>query len=360
MESDRITVSLSEDSFQVNPGNQVEAVITVQNTGEIVDVLAIEIDGLDETWVELSVNRSSLFPGDQYTSVVTLSPPKESSAFAKTYPFSIIVKAQKHPSHSTIVPANLEVLPFYGFQLSMEPPRYTGVNGRYTVTISNTGNSQITVLLNGNSPDEECQFQFDDVSVQVPPGEKLDVGLTVTPGQRPLRGNPKVYGFEVTASPTEDSLSPLAVSGELAATPRLSRWTILAIAAAVLSVVFVVALVVVLLVTNGTTFRGNFELGPGEDITFPLEDTPDLSSANVKVTANWDGAAPALDVTLLAPESGDSPSETEALSSSSSHDFIISELERNRGIIGWKINVRNDDSQGAAKGDLTWEISKAD
>ena len=60
MTTDIVRVAVDQDSLQVNPGEQVETVITVQNLGVAVGVFSIEVEGLDPSWYWLS--SSSISP----------------------------------------------------------------------------------------------------------------------------------------------------------------------------------------------------------------------------------------------------------------------------------------------------------
>ena len=65
--------------------------VNVRNSSKTVDVLSIEVQGLDPSWFDLSVGSASLFPEDHFESTLSLTPPRQSDAMAQTYPFSIVV-----------------------------------------------------------------------------------------------------------------------------------------------------------------------------------------------------------------------------------------------------------------------------
>ena len=211
---------MAPDNFRVEPGETAEVVVTVQNAAHVVDSFLFEVDGLDSSWFNLSVSNRSLMPQDEGTSTLTVSPPKSSTSIANTYPFTVKVTSRKDPTEETVVAGNLEVLPYYSYGLDLHPQRFSGSTGFYTLSITNTGNHELAFTLSGRDPEELCEFFFDQ-QPRVPPGEKADVDLMVEPGQRPLRGRPKLYNFTVTATPDQAAVEPTTIPGGLEATPRI-------------------------------------------------------------------------------------------------------------------------------------------
>lgn len=137
--ADIIRVAITEESVQVTPGESATIGITIQNASNVVDVLYIEVEGLDPSWYQLSVVQSSLFPGDQASGTLTLAPPKTSDAVAKNYPFTLKTTSQKDSTQVTSQAVALEVQPFYSFEMDLHPQKATGANGSYKLKIKNTG-----------------------------------------------------------------------------------------------------------------------------------------------------------------------------------------------------------------------------
>ena len=223
MTTDTVRVAANQESLQVNPGEQVETVITIQNLGVAVGVFSIEVEGLDPSWYWLSSSSISLFPGDSTTAGLTVSPPKFSGSLAQTYPFTVKVTSQRDESEQASVSLSLEVLPFYELLVDMTPQRVTGRRGIHTLTITNTGNTSLSFDIEGRDPESLCHFSFNPETPTVPPGEILSVEVTVD-GKRPLRGMPKVYQYNLTVAPREGALEPTVVLGELEVPPRLPAW----------------------------------------------------------------------------------------------------------------------------------------
>ncbi len=244
--ADFIRVTLTPDRLQLAPGDATQAEVTFQNASTVVDVFTLEVLGLDQSWFKLSSSSASLFPGDSATSVLSISVPRSSAALAGAYPFKVRVSSRKGPSQETTVEGSLEVLPFYSYEMSLRPQKVAGAVGSFTLGITNEGNAELSIGLEGSDPEGLCRFSFEPRRPRVAPGQKLDVKVTVEPGVRPWRGQPRKYSLTFTAYPAQGTAQESALYGELEATPRLPRWAIPVAAGCVVALVAIVALVVLL------------------------------------------------------------------------------------------------------------------
>ena len=126
--TDFAQVSVTPYYLTIVPAEQCKASIFIQNSSNVVDVITVEVLGLDDSWVEISVASVSLFPGDSGTSDLTISVPKSSSSTAGTYPFAVKVASRKDPSTNVEVACSLEVEPFYAVSSEMHPQQLTGAS----------------------------------------------------------------------------------------------------------------------------------------------------------------------------------------------------------------------------------------
>ena len=151
--SDLIGVTLNPEGLRVTPGDELRAVIEVQNAGRVVDAYSIEVQGLDPAWYSLGAPEVSLFPGDSETVDIVLRSPIGSDAAAGSYELTIRVTSSVSPSEETTVRTTLEVEPVYAFEPRVRPERVTGAVGAYSLTIANTGNAELTIDLEGSDPE---------------------------------------------------------------------------------------------------------------------------------------------------------------------------------------------------------------
>ena len=109
----------------VDPGEKIELTIAVRNASGQIDNFDIRVEGL--MWYELSVAASRLLPrmdptvqgarqgGDRFESILTISPPQDSTAPAKSYSFGI--KVSRSLGQTCTVPVEVIVSPYYNFEL---------------------------------------------------------------------------------------------------------------------------------------------------------------------------------------------------------------------------------------------------
>ncbi len=258
--ADSVAVTVNQESFVVNPGEAVEAVITVQNLGIAVGVFSIEVEGIDASWYTLSSNSVSLFPGDRASASLVISPPRASSALARTYRVTVNVVSQKDATQQAKVGLSLDVLSFHAFSAELRPQHSRGPRGSHVLSITNTGNASLGFELRGQDPEGLCRFAFDPQSPQVPPGGTLEVHAMVR-GKRPLTGAPKTYRYMLTATPLAGVAPPVTVPGEMEVPAWLPRWVLRA-AAVALVVVAVVLVVWRLFIYKPPVAVAEFELSP--------------------------------------------------------------------------------------------------
>ncbi len=177
-----LTVRVDPASLDVIPGESVEATVSVQNLGDIVDVFTLEVDGIDPSWVTLSTDSMSLFPGDEADSKLTVSIPRSSDAVSGVVAFAVKVTSRKDPSAAVDASCELNIAPFYSLQAAITPRRTTGPLGRFSISVQNSGNTDLPVFLEGNDPEERCRFSFEPRTLTVPPGSKRDAAVVVEPG----------------------------------------------------------------------------------------------------------------------------------------------------------------------------------
>lgn len=238
---DNIDLKLSQTELRTKLGQEVELEVTVRNLSEIVDVFLVDVEGVDVSWHELSVESSSLFPGDTFRSILTFNVPEESGAIAKTYPFTVIARSRKDSDVRETVACSLVIQASYDFAASVSPQIVEGEVGTYTITINNESNAPVTFGLRGTDPEGLCTFSFNPSSPTVAPEQTSEVRVTVTTTNRPLRGPNKPHSFSIEVSPEESDLTAIPLSGTLNVPPRLPGW---AIPVGVVAIVAVIAIIV--------------------------------------------------------------------------------------------------------------------
>jgi len=214
-------VNLAEVNLRATPGGHVQTAVNVHNNSQSVDVFSIDVSGLADSWYELSVTSASLFPGDNLVSILTISPPQNSTAVAKTYPFHVRVQSQQSPDQVITLSATLLVDPFYSFSAALTRRGRVKASNSFTVGVSNDSNIDLTFQLGGEDSIGNLRYQFDAERQTVPPGVKRDVGLIVEPVARPLCGPRSLRDFKVRVSTEQGGVGPFLAPGRMEIVPRI-------------------------------------------------------------------------------------------------------------------------------------------
>jgi hypothetical protein len=239
--SDRIKVSLAPSMLVANAGGEaVEAMITVQNLGDIVDRFSFHIDGLDPSWFTLSESSVSLFPNDSGQVHIKFQVPKKEGIKAGTYPFGLRLASDSNPEEYSTVQGALEVSPVAESHLDMSPRRVeTRKNADYRITLVNSGVADVTFGLGARDTEEGCRFWFTPDNPTVPAWETAVVKLTGQPKKRPWIGENKRYDFTVTVN-IQGKSDIKSLNGELIYRPR---WRSLSPLWRVLKIVLIIAVI---------------------------------------------------------------------------------------------------------------------
>ena len=229
------------ETLEAEPGQEIETSISIQNLGVAVGVFSIAIDGLDPTWYRLSTNNVSLFPGDQTTVTLTVAPPRLGTSLAGTYDFQCKVTSQKEDEEEQSIHLSLVVRPFFEFLIDYSPQRARGARAAHTLSITNSGNSELGFELSGRDTDGLCQFSFEPEAPVVAPSATLEVPVVVR-GKRPLRGAPVQYQYEVTATPVDGVAEASSRPGFLEVPARIPAWIFRAATLAAVVIVLGIAI----------------------------------------------------------------------------------------------------------------------
>lgn len=219
--SDRIKAKLTPSEFEVEAGGEpVEASITAQNLGDIVDRFSLSLDGLDPSWFSFSESGVSLFPGDSAQVKIRFEVPKKEGIKSGAYPFKLRVTSGSDPEEYSAVPGSLEVSPIAEFHLDMSPKSVETRNkAKYKVTLANSGISDLTFNLKARDTEQGCIFKFTPENPVVPAWETKVIKLVGQPRKRPWIGENKTYHFTLTAN-IADKADSKSIDGELTYRPR--------------------------------------------------------------------------------------------------------------------------------------------
>ena len=356
MVSPLIDISISQDVFHLGGAESAEATITIRNTNDIVDVLTLAVEDLDENWYEISADRASLFPGDQFTSVLKITPPRSTDAASGEYAFAIHVTSQKVPDEESRLYATLRLASYFEYEA-----RIVANNGgtariaHFEISMTNTGNAPMVATLSGTSDGVGCEISFEPQSLEAEPGKTASSTMTVRATDQPLRGGTITHSISATVSPTADVLEPTVLSALLNVPPRLPKWAPLAIIMGAVAVVAILGgLIAAVIISGDTTYRAALNLPAGQDVSFDLN-PPEAGRATLSLSVDWQDGPSSIQVILIDPNgSGQQPRN---VGRSELDKFQINEVGGESGLDGWIVNIKNLDQEADALGSASWSFS---
>lgn len=214
-----IGVSLASPSQPIAAGSPTTATVNVQNRGNVVDELTIRIVDLPEGWARVSRPTLSLVPGARDEITVVIQTPKDSSAAAGDYPFSVAVTSKANGREVRAL-GRLTIQAFEGFSLALDPWR---AKKDFHVKVGNNGNIAITVALAATDEAREFEYNFGSELVELAPGETKSISLAVKKKGQKLLGPTVNRPFKVEARQGASG-APVTADGQLILKPPLEPY----------------------------------------------------------------------------------------------------------------------------------------
>jgi hypothetical protein len=243
-----LLVDITPSKIEVEPGaTPAEAVVVIQNLGDLVEQYTVEVIGLDSDWYTAPVASVGLFPQDRDQVRVTFHPPKRPGLRAGAYHFKVRVRSRSGGTERT-AEGVLDVRGYAVFRLDMAPRRQKARGkGQFKIQLSNSGTADTRVALTAADNEEKCRFRFgSEDAVLIPAAGKIDVPLTVIPKRRPWFGQDATHAFTVNARPDGSRGEPQTVQGSYVYQPFMKSLAWLR--------KLVIALVVILLLLVGINY----------------------------------------------------------------------------------------------------------
>lgn len=225
--------TLEPHSLEVDPGGVATCMVTVRNTGSVVDELVFSVLGPAGEWADVQPPSVSLFPGAEGTATVRFRPPRDAGTRSGRIPFGLRVASREDPPGSVVEEGTITVSSYGANTAELLPRTARGRRGAsYEIAVDNRGNSERTIRFAPVDPAEALRFALNPPEVVVPPGSASFVRLRVRPKQSFMRGQPKTLPFSVAVQPEGDA--PIALDGTYLQEALFPKWilpALLAIAA---------------------------------------------------------------------------------------------------------------------------------
>ena len=257
-DADLPVLSLESTALKAEAGGQAQTTLTLRNPGHLVESFRLDVVGLDDGWWQVHPPELALYPGEDATAVVVLTPPAAARAPERPLPFGVRAISTLDPSRGVVEEGDLEIGRVFDLQSSISPVTSRARwSARHTITFANWGNSPVRLKLTATDKDGRLGFQLNPDAVVVPVGGRATARLRVRPSDPFLRGTPvhlpfQVRGEQPGAAPAgprsvaqragvPDPTQPV-VDGAVLHGPILSRGVVFALIAVVAALAAALAL----------------------------------------------------------------------------------------------------------------------
>lgn len=230
-----VGITLLPTRLTVEPGQRADMQIAIVNQGVHVDHFRLEMGGIPAGWIHISNNNLQLLPGNQGYLLLTIAPPRDSTAKAGIHDCHLVVTPVSYPAQAAKVTTELEILPFVNIAADLHPEQIRN-KGICQFTLNNQGNVTTRCAISGRDPAEEIVFNDQTESyhteVEVPAGASLTTPIPIAPKKRPWLGSSRLMPFELVAQPlaTPQPQPDLTRRGQLNVQPRIPLWLLILLA----------------------------------------------------------------------------------------------------------------------------------
>jgi hypothetical protein len=247
-----LQIELSPAQIEVEPGaTPVEATVTLQNLGNVVEQYTADVVGLDPEWFTAPVASVALFPQDRDQLRITFHPPKRTGIKAGTYPFKVVIRARSGAQEES-VDGVLDVRGFAVYRLDLVPRRQTARTGKFKLQVVNTGTADVNLVLDGRDQDDGCEFKLaNNDAPRVRAGATVDLPVVVRPKKRPWVGPDQTYDFTLSARPQDARGDAQTVTGQFTYHPFMRSWALLRRIGLIFGILFLLLLLFEILAAMG-------------------------------------------------------------------------------------------------------------
>ena len=203
--------------------------LTVVNRGTATDRYEVEVEGIDPEWRFVPVPTFAVEPGESRSEKLFLKPPRLPESVAGSYPFVVRVRSLES-GESRNAQALLKLLPFHHVTMEISPKKGvvspTTRRNDFRLSLVNLGNSEHTLQLSAQDPDDRCAYEFEQDQVALGAGQGKEVEMVADPKQRSLLSSGRLIGFSVFARSLNERTVTATVQAQLEQRSLLSPATL--------------------------------------------------------------------------------------------------------------------------------------
>lgn len=195
---------LRTEQLEIDPGHAAETVLTVHNTGSIVEQFSVSVIGEAAEWSTVEPSALSLFPNTQQDVTVTFRAPREWHIAPGSVPFGVKVVPANDPEGSVVEEGALALAPYQDVEAELLPAVATGkLKGKLGIAIDSKSNVPVPATLRGRDPSDTLVIDLKPRTVVLQPGTTTFAKMTIVPRKRYLRGPQKQARFKIAVEPDE-------------------------------------------------------------------------------------------------------------------------------------------------------------
>lgn len=220
-----VRADVARSEIEVERGKHSSVAVEVTNVDDVIRSYQVSVLGLDREWIAVDHDVLDLFPGERRQVELSFRLPEDFPAGRRRVAVEISdarrgVEGDDRNRGAVMVGFDLVLAVREAIELTIEPVSQTiGKTGSFVLSLHNTGNTTLDVVLAADEPERQVEVTFDPPVPQVLSGERRPVTVTAV-GQRPWFGMPVVRTLEFSA--TGGSVTATTI-GVLIQRPRISR-----------------------------------------------------------------------------------------------------------------------------------------
>jgi hypothetical protein len=203
---EKVELKVEPEEVRLVGGDKMEVKATIKNTGQTIDQLTLDVEGLEPDWYTLPVSSVALFPNDEDDLRILIHPPRALNSKPGTYPFRVNITSKENPDEITSSEAVIAIRPPLDLELVISPQSITGRKGLYDVTVKYPGNRDLTVNLDACDTGKKLRCTVEPSIFSIPAGGMSNSRVEIKPGLLAFFGGKKKFEFQVGAATHKEGL----------------------------------------------------------------------------------------------------------------------------------------------------------
>jgi uncharacterized membrane protein len=198
-------ISCTANESYINGGDEAVYLVNVQNRGDFSQYVTVNLTDVPSGWTSsVSAGRVQLDAGQ--STAVTVRARSPAGSAAGPYPLKVTARSEAAPANRATVTLTTFIRGQHGVSIS---PRTSSQNCMaddlvtYQFNVSNTGNSDETVLFTNTTPPQDWVVFLNQPSVDLPAGSSMALTVIVRPP--PPAGEGAQAAVDITAASSADS-----------------------------------------------------------------------------------------------------------------------------------------------------------